>query len=323
MKITAVIVTYNRKALLTQCLEAVLNQTRKPDEVVVLNNASTDGTKELLKSKYFKRNDVIILNLNKNTGGAGGFYYSIKKAYDDGADWVWAMDDDCIPYLDALEKLIEATNIVDASFFASTVWGPDGEFMNVPSVSTHVASNGYADWYSNLKDKMISIESATLVSLLISRRSIDACGLPHKDFFLWGDDTEYTLRLTRTFKPAFFVGDSKVIHMRNGEKALSLLTEPNKSRIKLYKYLVRNTYVYTTTYKGRKALLKLYLSNFVKFFKTLLWCNFKMLRLSALIVGTMEYWFGCYNKKGFDNRFRNHLEDVDTTIIEDKYNSCF
>ena len=106
-KITAVVVSYNRKELLVDCIKSILSQTRKPDQVVIINNASTDGTLDTLKSMGYTTNPCIfIISMEKNIGGAGGFHEGIKYAYNNNADWIWCMDDDCIPYPDALELLL-------------------------------------------------------------------------------------------------------------------------------------------------------------------------------------------------------------------------
>lgn len=79
MKIDAVVVTYNRKALLIECVEAILKQKYAVDKLIIIDNASTDGTEEELKKiEILNRNDVVYKKLEKNIGGAGGFYEGIK-----------------------------------------------------------------------------------------------------------------------------------------------------------------------------------------------------------------------------------------------------
>ena len=90
----------------------------------------------------------------------------------------------------------------------------ENESMNVPDIDMSSTENGYADWYRKLSNGLIKIEAATFVSLLINGEAIKKCGLPCKDFFIWGDDTEYTTRITRNFGPAYMVGKSVAIHKR-------------------------------------------------------------------------------------------------------------
>ena len=100
-KICAVVVTFNRKDLLINCLNAINEQAYKPHTVIIVDNASTDGTKDLVKQTGYYN---ILLNginyqyllLPNNQGGAGGFYNGIKTAYEskENFDAVWVMDDD-------------------------------------------------------------------------------------------------------------------------------------------------------------------------------------------------------------------------------------
>ena len=96
-KIAAVVVTYNRLALLQECITSLRNQTRKLDEIIVVNNSSTDGSFEWLNLQ----NDLAVIT-QENSGSAGGQHTGIKTAYEHGHDWIWCMDDDCIASKNAL-----------------------------------------------------------------------------------------------------------------------------------------------------------------------------------------------------------------------------
>jgi len=108
-KIAAVVVTYNRKDLLKECLDALLNQTRPLDSIILIDNASTDGTPEFLKEKGYLDNPKIdYVRLPENTGGAGGFHEGVKRGYEKGYDWLWLMDDDALPEKSSLNNLLDA-----------------------------------------------------------------------------------------------------------------------------------------------------------------------------------------------------------------------
>lgn len=106
VSIAAVVVTYNRKELLRQNLNSLLAQTRPVDEIIVMNNASTDGTAEML-AREFKYPQITVVTMPENIGAAGGFHEGMKLAYEKRYDWIWVMDDDAFPYKDALERLTE------------------------------------------------------------------------------------------------------------------------------------------------------------------------------------------------------------------------
>lgn len=255
MRIGCVVVTYNRKQLLIECLEAIYRQTVPVERLILIDNASTDGTKEELEIRGFMTKPGFkYCRMETNLGGSGGFYEGLKRANSE-FDWVWIMDDDTIPNPDCLEKLLCAADKKQkkVSFLASSVFGPENEPMNIPSVDFRLTKNGYPDWYFDLKDRLVKIQSATFVSLLISSEALKRCGLPCKEYFIWGDDTEYTTRLTTFYGPAYMVGNSIVCHKRVGAKALSILNENDPKRIENYFYYYRNLLVNTYVYKGKKA----------------------------------------------------------------------
>ena len=112
MDTVAVIVTYNRKDLLKESIEALCRQTR-PSDIMVVDNASTDGTEEMVReimasmSEHSEHGKIIYHNMGENLGGAGGFSFGVKQAYNDGYKYIWLMDDDCIVKKDSLEELLK------------------------------------------------------------------------------------------------------------------------------------------------------------------------------------------------------------------------
>ena len=77
--ICAVVVTYNRKELLLRCLQALEQQSYSLEHIVIVDNASTDGTVDFLEQQgYLENPKVTLLSLLENQGGAGGFHAGIK-----------------------------------------------------------------------------------------------------------------------------------------------------------------------------------------------------------------------------------------------------
>ena len=108
MSIAAVVVTYNRKQLLSECLSALLNQTTKIDSVIVIDNASTDGTGEMFSENgMFNLPEIDYCPMEKNLGGAGGFYEGIKRAYN---QWWFYAEDQLMPYDEDEEVVGESIN---------------------------------------------------------------------------------------------------------------------------------------------------------------------------------------------------------------------
>ena len=104
MRIATIVVTYNRKELLLECLEHLFDQSYGSDIIVVDNN-SDDGTEEALR-ELIEKKKIQYINTGANLGGAGGFQYGIKYATESGYDYLWIMDDDSMPTSNALEELL-------------------------------------------------------------------------------------------------------------------------------------------------------------------------------------------------------------------------
>jgi len=191
--LVAVVVTFNRLALLKVCLPAVVGQQRRPDVVLVVDNASTDGTAAWVAAVYPQ---CRLLRLSVNTGGAGGFAVGLQRAVEKlGADCVWLLDDDTVPSPSALMELVQVRQQLDRPppLVASRVVWTDGGVhpMNTPR---HVPWLGSPPLVPGLR----LLRSASFVSVLIDGDAARSTAPPVADFFLWNDDFEYTTRLTRT-----------------------------------------------------------------------------------------------------------------------------
>lgn len=311
MKIVAVVVTYNRKQLLAECLNSILSQDCSIDAVVLIDNASTDGTFEYLDETGILDNPVVKYNKMKdNLGGAGGFYNGIKIAMELDPDWVWIMDDDAIPEKECLSRLVDKTED-NISFLASYVYGLNNKPMNIPEIDSRSMDNGYPEWDSRLEEGIIKIRDATFVSLLINANAIKKCGFPCKEYFIWGDDLEYTSRLTTNFGDAYLVGSSKVCHKRANFSSLRLENETDPKRMKNYYYNYRNDYINSYLYKTRKMTALTGLNLVLNSFKMLGTGKHSFKRFKIAISG---YIAGITQKKRFRKliieQIKNGVEHV-------------
>jgi GT2 family glycosyltransferase len=203
--VTAVIVTRDRLALLRQCLDALRAQTRGPDRILVVDNASTDGTAAFLAGQ----DDVEVLRLEENVGGAGGFHAGLERAHAGGAEWAWLMDDDTIPDPGALEALLRPDD-EGAILRASVAVWKDGRLhpMNVPGLERERVE----PLIEAAPQRVLPLRTSTFVSLLVHRTVVDRFGLPEARYFIWSDDLEYTARVTRGGGRMILVTDSVVEH---------------------------------------------------------------------------------------------------------------
>lgn len=195
-RVVAVVVTYNRRDLLVEALTAVLGQSRVPDLVMVVDNASTDGTADMVRSRF---PSVRLATAQRNTGGAGGFAYGLALALADAADLVWLMDDDTVPEPGALAALLDARALHPGgppALIASRVVWTDGRPhpMNTPRTKPFASK---AERVAAAAAGCLPIRSASFVSILVDAGVSRARGLPEADYFLWNDDFEFTARLLR------------------------------------------------------------------------------------------------------------------------------
>lgn len=243
-EIAAIVVTYNRSDMLVKCIDKLLAQTVTCDILVVDNNSS-DNTKEVLQH-YINDKQILYYHLDKNIGGAGGFNYGLKLAVKQGYKYVWIMDDDCFPLANSLEKLVEADKrlggVNNYGYLSSTVLWTNGKECKM---NRQKIKKAYYHHIQYLKDSIIQVEQSTFVSLLIPAQSINKVGLPIKEFFIWGDDIEYTRRMTvRNKMNCYMVGNSQVVHAMK-ENNGSSISKDDLKRINRYKYAFRNeAYLY-------------------------------------------------------------------------------
>ncbi|WP_207428465.1 glycosyltransferase family 2 protein [Pedobacter sp. SYSU D00535] len=258
MKFIAVIVTYNRFELLKECIQAIRDQTSKVDEILVVNNNSTDGTTEWLNTQT----DITLIT-QENQGGSWGFYTGLKAGYLKGYDWIWVMDDDTIPDPDAFEKLKAQSAFlsnqpgIDTGFIGSKAIWKDSRphYMNLPSVHTFYPKGFAFNTFD--AEGLISIQSTSFVSLLINRAAIKAVGLPFKEFFIWADDAEYTYRITRAGFYGFYSSTSVVNHKTPVNYMADIYTDSIKNLWK-YRYGIRNElFLFKHFYGNKKFLSKL------------------------------------------------------------------
>lgn len=191
-KICAVVVTYNRLEYLKEIIEALKQQSHRIDEIIVVNNSSADGAAEWLA----EQSGLTVIE-QPNLGSSGGQHTGIKSAFIKGYDWIWTMDDDVVPDINCLEILIKNDDI--NLIRAPLRYLPDGKpFFNdaIDYNLTNPFRSIWNDVYSakDLDNEVVYAIGITFEGPLIHRSVIERTGFPEKDFFIYGDDTEYFIR---------------------------------------------------------------------------------------------------------------------------------
>lgn len=256
MKVCSVVVTYNRIKFLEENINALLSQTFKEADIFIVDNASTDGTAEFIKGLEDER--IKYFNTGANLGGAGGFSYAIKKAIEEQYDYALLMDDDAIPEPTTLEKLVKKANDLndDFSFLATTVRWTDGALfpMNVPEYRIKGKKNLAA--LENICNGIIEIKSCSFVGCFVNVSKVWKKGLPIKEFFIYGDDMEYTLRISKVAK-AYLVYDSLIVHKSPSNVGVDI-AKIDKSKMNRIYYASRNgMYIARKNHRVIKRIIKM------------------------------------------------------------------
>lgn len=227
--VCVVVVTYNRAALLGECLDKLQAQSRPPERILVIDNASTDDTPHLLA----QRAGITVLTLAENAGGSGGFARGIEEAFGAGFDWIWLLDDDTMVDEHCLEALLAGARRAPnrPSLLASVVRWQDGRLhpMNRPWLRL----DRRVEFAEAARAGLALIRTATFVSAMIHRDAVSEHGLPPAHYFVWLDDMAFTGRVLRAGN-GYMVPESSVWHWT--PKPYSTLSD---SRDRFY-YKARN-----------------------------------------------------------------------------------
>lgn len=198
-KIASVIVTYNRKELMAEALSSLLNQSHPLTKIIIIDNNSTDGTYEYLSKKKLIIDKVNYINLGQNLGGSAGFYYGIKYALNENVDWISLSDDDAILDTDYFEKLMEVANNNRAvQAFTGTVKTNNQISVRDRSYfsnSVFFSQKVYPE--TDYRVPFFEIDVFTFIGCLLKKELIESVGLPERDYFIWYDDVEYSLRISK------------------------------------------------------------------------------------------------------------------------------
>lgn len=207
-RVVAVVVAYNRRDLLIEVLDALAAQVEPVSRVVVVDNASTDDTAEVVSAA----GDLVdLVRLPRNTGGAGGFAAGMAVALDrHEPDWLWLMDDDTVPAEGALRSLLAAVDGTEFVAAGSRVLWTDGSEhpMNTPRPNPFAKPGERA---AAARAGGIPVRSTSFVSMLVRADVVREVGLPIADYFIWNDDFEYSTRVLRG-RRGVHVPASVVVH---------------------------------------------------------------------------------------------------------------
>ena len=248
MKITA--------ELLKQGIECLRKQ-QKLTGIIVVNNGSTDGTREWLDAQ-----PGLLVVHQDNVGGSGGFYTGIERAYSEGADWIWCMDDDVFPHPDCLDRLLPYTDRPEVGILSprrlleGKVFTHEFRHFNFTNPVGSLHGRKLAKQQVNQATEIVG---ADFEGPFISRRVVEKIGLPNRELFIFCDDTDYCLRAHLAGFKLFYIPEA----LMDKHKFFSDDTWTSRNRKKKWKryYQVRNE-AYLNHHYGRNFGVR-YLRSFI------------------------------------------------------------
>jgi rhamnopyranosyl-N-acetylglucosaminyl-diphospho-decaprenol beta-1,3/1,4-galactofuranosyltransferase len=212
--VCAIIVTFNRLKLLTQCIDAIRGQEPRPDRIVVVDSGSTDGTGEWLAAQ-----DDLTVVRQANCGSAGAYYTAFETALELGHEWIWCTDDDGIPEPGALAELIKQGEAHDMDLIGPAVVAPD----NHEDLSfTPCGCKTLAELVPLAKDGVVLGAISLFNGTMIRRRTFEIIGTIKHEMFIWGDEYEFTLRARKAGLKDGTAVHALHVHPRNGRKVKRL-----------------------------------------------------------------------------------------------------
>lgn len=212
-KIAVVLVTYNRLDKLKTALNCYEKQTYVPKKIIVVDNASTDGTVDYLKSWGMAKGNCgrEVVFLKSNTGGAGGFGSGLDRVLaeaesgDLAADWVMVSDDDAFPRMDAIEALISYYSNLDEDLKNSIATLSSAVINNGEIHEAHrsrIEKNLFRMRFvgvskNEYRQESFDLDLFSYVGTMIKIEALKKAGTTNKMLFIYGDDNEHSLRLKK------------------------------------------------------------------------------------------------------------------------------
>ena len=195
------------------CVAALKSQSYESLNILVVNNGSTDGTKEWLT----QQSNVIVIN-QENLGGAGGFYTGMKYMYDNGYEWLVMMDDDGIPDKNEIKNLIQSYDKVVSAVGKEVILNALVADKDDKDYTAFLWARGSrrTTKITELQKEQFFNDIHPFNGTLVKRSVIEKIGMIKKEMFIWGDEKEYMVSGFILFQLPFII-----ILRRKAGKAIS------------------------------------------------------------------------------------------------------
>jgi rhamnopyranosyl-N-acetylglucosaminyl-diphospho-decaprenol beta-1,3/1,4-galactofuranosyltransferase len=226
--VAVVVVTYNRADLLGRMLDGLAAQTHQPDAVIIVDNASTDHTRDILDAHIGL--ELQRIHLETNTGGSGGFRAGVDTAHGQGFDRIWLVDDDVVPAPDCLEILMSQDEaclmcvrenlrgrLVEKAAMDFDLTRPWSVRPKRASVETTYGARA-------AMPERVELDVVAFEGFLVRREVVTAIGLPDDSFFIFYDDADFALRARRAGYRIWAIRDAVLVRQLDFDQQHALDT---------------------------------------------------------------------------------------------------
>jgi rhamnopyranosyl-N-acetylglucosaminyl-diphospho-decaprenol beta-1,3/1,4-galactofuranosyltransferase len=226
--VAVVVVTFNRAELLVRMLDGLVAQTRRPDAVIVVDNASTDHTHDVLDR--YAGLELQRIRLETNTGGAGGFHAGVEAAYGHGFDRIWLVDDDVVPAPDCLAVLMAQDEAClmcvreDLRGHLVEKAAIDFDLTRPWSIRPKRASVETAYGERSRMPARVELDVVAFEGFLVRREVVAAIGLPDDSFFIFYDDVDFAFRARRAGYRIWAIRDAILVRQLEFDQQYALAT---------------------------------------------------------------------------------------------------
>lgn len=301
IKYICVVVTYNRKKLLLEAIDAIINQTIEPYKIIIYDNHSTDGSHDLIDKTYCLNNNQLIdyIYAEENLGGSAGYHNGLQAAMKYDFDWVALSDDDAIYDLRYFERIFsfsEQHPTYQAITGTVKIGSDQGEIQYIHRKylnNVHILKERVSE-KQDYQKKYFSYDIATFVGLVVTKKLIEKIGLPDKNFFIWNDDMEYCLRIK------YF---SKIINLNSAYVVHKTQLTPDTAKPSWKEYYGFRNYI---------VILKAYSNN--KFINVI----YPIYKLSRTIIGTLKPRYKGYRKYRLYLYIRGYIDGIQGKLGKNK-----
>lgn len=279
MDLSVIIVNFNTKELLQKCLQAVLDsQTAFSHEVWVVDNASTDGSVEMVKAEF---SSVKLLESKENVGYAKANNQAIKKSQ---ARYVLLLNSDVEVSTDTFDKMLSfMDNNPTVGISGCKVIKPDGRLDKACRRSFPNPVNAFFRLFGfsllfpksllasyNLgylpEDEIAEIDSVMGAFLLIRRAVIEKIDLLDEDFFMYGEDLDFCFRAKKAGFKVMYVPITTVVHYKGSssrKQANLALYEFHRAMQVFYDKHYRSRYNFLVNFLVKTGIWLRYLVKFL------------------------------------------------------------